>query len=156
MTSPLGLWNDIDDAKKEYYKAAELKNGRVAMLAVVGYIVPEIFRFPGCEGFPNGVAAIQAIPALGWIQILFLIGFVDYRTYTGKPVGFLTSTAGIKKFPDESSKAKAEGQEIQNGRLAMFAIVELLRHDSQNYVAGYAVDGLSTHLITGLPFLYGN
>jgi len=150
------LWNDIDDKTKAYYKAAELKNGRVAMLAVVGYIVPEIFRFPGCESFPNGVAAIQAIPALGWIQILFLIGFVDYRTYAGLPVGPLTSSAGVKKFPDAASQQKMEGHEIQNGRLAMFAILELLRHDSQNFVAGYSVDGLSTHLITGLPFLYGN
>jgi hypothetical protein len=36
-------------------------------------------------------------------------------------------------------------KELQNGRLAMIAIMELLRHDSQT--AG-------EHLITGLPFLY--
>ena len=32
-------------------RATELKNGRVAMLATMGYIVPEYFRFPGTEVF---------------------------------------------------------------------------------------------------------
>ena len=39
-----------------------------------------------------------------------------------------------------------------DGRLAMLAFLELLRHDSQNYIsAGF--DGYDK-LITGLPFLY--
>jgi hypothetical protein len=43
-------------------------------------------------------------------------------------------------------------QELQNGRLAMLAFLELLRHDSQNLVSP-GFDGLD-NLITGLPFLY--
>jgi hypothetical protein len=35
----------------------------------------------------------------------------------------------------------------------MLAIMELLRHDSQNFVESN-FDGLSDRLITGLPFLY--
>jgi hypothetical protein len=27
---------------------------------------------------PHGVAAINAIPSLGWLQMFFLIGAVDY------------------------------------------------------------------------------
>jgi Chlorophyll A-B binding protein len=42
--------------------------------------------------------------------------------------------------------------ELQHGRLAMLAILELLRHDSQNFVVP-AFDGYD-RLITGLPFLY--
>ena len=53
------------------YRLAELKHGRVAQLAVVGYIVPEFYKFPGdiapgisFSSIPNGVAAIEAVPAL--------------------------------------------------------------------------------------------
>jgi hypothetical protein len=60
------------------------------MLAVVGYVVPEFYRFsfdiaPGlaCANVPNGVAAIDAIPALGWAQIFFAIGSVDYYGFLG-------------------------------------------------------------------------
>jgi len=48
--------------------------------------------------------------------------------------------------------AKRQTQELQHGRLAMLAVMELLRHDSQNLVQP-GFDGLD-NLITGLPFLY--
>jgi hypothetical protein len=69
---PLGLSANIDEATFADYRAAELKHGRVAQLAVLGYIVPEVFKFPGeiapgvtFESIPNGIAAISAVPALG-------------------------------------------------------------------------------------------
>jgi len=55
-----------------------------------------------------------------------------------------------KLDPDELEKRQV--QELQHGRLAMIATLELLRHDSQNLVTP-GFDGLDT-LITGLPFLY--
>lgn len=147
----LGLSKDIDAETFADYRAAELKHGRVAQLAVIGYIVPEVFKFPGeiapgvtFESIPNGVAAISAVPALGWLQIFFLIGAVDYRGFL-----ILGDTEGKGKSPEELQKAQE--QELSHGRLAMIAILELLRHDSQQLIGGlYAGD----HLITGLPFLY--
>ena len=128
-----------------------MKHGRVAQLAVLGYIVPEIYKFPGFiapgvtfESIPNGVAAISAVPALGWAQIFFLIGAVDYRGYL-----ILGDTEGKGKTPEELKKAK--DQELNHGRLAMIAILELLRHDSQQLIGGL-YEG--EKLITGLPFLY--
>ena len=81
-----------------------------------------------------------------------MIGFVDYRLTTfgvdaASPFAF---AAGVKEFPDAESKAKAEAQEVAHGRLALIAILELLRHDSQNFITG-----VNDVLITGLPFLYG-
>ena len=58
---------------------------------------------------------------------------------------------GIPQFDDDIF-AKRQSQEISNGRLAMLASLELLRHDSQNLVSP-GFDGLD-NLITGLPFLY--
>jgi len=87
---PLGLADNIDAETFDQYRTAELKHGRVAMLAVIGYIVPEVFRFPGdiapgiaFADIPNGVAAIDAIPALGWAQMFFAIGATDYYGFLG-------------------------------------------------------------------------
>jgi hypothetical protein len=151
FSSLLGLSSTIDQATFDEYRSSELKHGRVAQLAVLGYIIPEIFKFPGdiapgisFASIPNGVAAIQAVPALGWLQMFFLIGAVDYRGFL-----ILGDTEGKGKTAEELKTAKE--QELSHGRLAMIAILELLRHDSQNLIGGlYQGD----HLITGLPFLY--
>ena len=75
------------------------------MLGVIGYIVPEVFRFPGeiapglkFADVPNGVAAIDAIPALGWAQIFFLIGAVDYYGYFGD----YEVVRSLLRFPKDS------------------------------------------------------
>jgi hypothetical protein len=149
---PLGLSKDIDQATFDQYRAAELKHGRVAQLAVVGYVVPEFFRFPfdispgiPCADVPNGVAALDTIPTLGWAQIIFLIGAVDYW-------GYLGDFDSGKPALDAAEFEKRQLAELQHGRIAMLATMELLRHDAQNTVsAGF--DGMD-NLITGLPFLY--
>jgi hypothetical protein len=149
---PLGLTNDIDQETFDRYRTAELKHGRVSMLAVIGYIVPEITRahyefIPGgvsTDTIPNGVAAINAIPALGWLQMVFFIGAVDFYGYLGN------FEFGMPDLGDKEEERKT--QELQHGRLAMLAILELLRHDSQNLVQP-GFDGLD-NMITGLPFLY--
>ena len=87
---PAGLSSDIDQETFDAYRVSELKHGRVCMLAVIGYIVPEVFRWPGeiapglaFADIPNGVAAIDAIPSLGWAQMIFAIGATDYYGFLG-------------------------------------------------------------------------
>ena len=149
---PLGLSANIDEETFAQYRTAELKHGRVAQLAVVGYVVQEVYRFPfdiapgiPAASVPNGVAAINSIPALGWAQIFFLIGAVDYYGYLGN---FDAGKPALE--PEELERRQLS--ELQHGRIAMLATLELLRHDSQNLVSP-GFDGLD-HLITGLPFLY--
>lgn len=134
---PLGLANNISEEKFRQYRIAELKHGRVAMAAVVGYIVQEVVRFPGFlypkEGLkfadiPNGVAAIGAVPLLGWIQILALVGLLENGICKQKddaaPGDFGTGYFGnFDKNKDKLNK------ELQNGRLAMLGIAELITHD---------------------------
>ena len=153
---PLGYWDPLNLATSERlfdkYREVELKHGRVAMLAVVGYVVPEFFRFPGeiTNGYPfadipNGVAALGAVPLDVWAFIFFLIGVVDTKGYLGD------YEVGKPDLPPEILQRR-QTEELNNGRLAMVAILELLRHDSQNLVQP-GFDGLD-NLITGLPFLY--
>lgn len=88
---PIGFCKDADADQFARWRAVELKHGRVAMLAVVGYVTQEIYRFPGdidlsgtkFADIPNGVAALSAVPAFGWVQILFTIGCVDKKGIFG-------------------------------------------------------------------------
>ena len=84
------------------------------MLGVLGYVVPEVFRFPfdiapglPCSEVPNGVAAISAIPALGWMQIFFAIGATDYY-------GFLGDFDAGKLDLDEEASATRQLNELQS------------------------------------------
>eukprot|EP00438_Fugacium_kawagutii_P011197 Skav223473 [mRNA] locus=scaffold2550:129110:134288:+ [translate_table: standard] len=67
-------------------REVELKHGRVAMFATIGYIVPEYWRFPGYlskfldikfSEVPNGLSAFSKVPALGWLQIVGFAGIVE-------------------------------------------------------------------------------
>ena len=159
VIAPTGFWDpcrlsaEIDQETFDAYRTSELKHGRVCMLAVCGYVAPEIWRWPGeiapglkFADVPNGVAALSAIPSLGWAQIFFLIGAVDYWGFVGN--------YEIGKLPGLEAEYLERRQlsELQHGRIAMLAFLELLRHDSQNLVSP-GFDGLD-NLITGLPFLY--
>ena len=164
----MGLSKNIDEETFAFYRAAELKHGRVCQLAVLGYIVPEITKFPGdiapgvsFASIPNGIAAIEAVPTLGWLQMAFLVGYVDYELTTKGSAGPrwapFTNSNGFKSYDTAEEELKATNQELNHGRLAMLAMLELFRHDSQMLVGGmYAGDSVMGKMITGLPFIYGN
>merc|ERR1712086_125746 len=85
VQAPFGFWDPAgftsDGSVYEFTRrrCVEIKHGRVAMLACIGYIVPEYFKFPGFlspsssikfADVPNGLAALSKVPALGWGQIV--------------------------------------------------------------------------------------
>ena len=146
---PLGLSKNISQEKFDQFRAAELKHGRVAQLAVLGYVAPETYKWGGEIAFgtkfadiPNGLAAIEAVPFLGWVQMIAAVGYVEY---TGEYGNFEIGKVGESMDPE--TLFKRQTQELQHGRLAMLAIAELVRHDLSD------PDHLD-HLITGLPFIY--
>mmetsp|Transcript_139596 Transcript_139596/g.197662 ORF Transcript_139596/g.197662 Transcript_139596/m.197662 type:complete len:435 (-) Transcript_139596:67-1371(-) len=147
---PLGLSKDGDADEFRRRRCAEIKNGRVAMWACMGYIVPEYFRWPGyCSpssdlkftDIPNGIQALYKLPAEGWAQIAVFIGFLELfpgRQEKDAIPGDLPNF-GRLGFPTFYSKADPEKNsrsldaEINNGRLAMVAITGMI---SQNAFFG--------------------
>merc|ERR1712227_783959 len=84
VQAPVGFWDpaglsaDGDAEAFRRRRGVELKHGRICMLACVGYIVPEYFRWPGYlspeQGIkfadvPHGIAAVSKVPIEGWLQI---------------------------------------------------------------------------------------
>lgn len=127
---PLNLGNT--DAKMDRYTAVEIKHGRVAMIASVGYIMPEIFRFPGCEEFKHGLGAFESIPLEGWVQLLALVGAHEVLV---KPreggMGLYDFGLGVELLDgiDEEEIERKQTSERNNGRLAMIAILGLMWQD---------------------------
>lgn len=116
----------------ETYRAGEVKNGRAAMLGVIGYIVPEFVRFPGeaapglaFKDIPNGIGALSVVPGYFWVIAFFCIGAVDYNNSD--------ASGYIEPLPvmgmDKELEQERRNNEISNGRLAMLAFWELVRQD---------------------------
>merc|ERR1719327_1699359 len=83
---PAGLCKDGDSEAFKRRRATELKHGRVSMIACIGYIVPEYFKWPGyCspsmdlkfQDVPNGLAAFSKLPVQGGAQIVAFAGFIE-------------------------------------------------------------------------------
>ena len=157
VLQPTGFWDPaklssgISQEKFDQYRLAELKHGRVCMMAVLGYVATETYHFPGdiapgipFESIPTGYAAIAMVPLLGWLQMIWTVGIIETTGQLGNfEIGYLNLE------PEEYFKRQT--QELQHGRLAMLAFVELLRHDTQTLAGN--TDGLD-NLISGLPFIY--
>lgn len=131
---PLGF-SDVLDPR--YLREAELKHGRIAMLATVGFIATEFIHLPGDVHSVSSVAAHNAAVQSGaMFQILALvvaleaISIVAIREmlqgggrkpgdYGFDPLNF--STGKPQKVQDDLAL-----KELENGRLAMVAFAGIV------------------------------
>jgi len=140
---PLGLATLGSDSTLAWFRAAELKHSRCAMLATTGYLVQGAgFHFPGMLSSDvsfetlsamKPLDAWDAVPDLGKSQIYFTIFFAemvsefqgthytkggDMPTIVFPPVNFA---------PEDPEKLKvAQSRELNNGRLAMISIMSFV------------------------------
>merc|ERR1711968_70642 len=78
---PFGLSNLFDI---NYLRAAELKHGRIGMLASLGFLVQETWHLPGDQfQNPNPLEAIGEVPAAGLAQIFVAAAFIESTTADG-------------------------------------------------------------------------
>lgn len=144
---PLGLTDDGDKANFDRLRWVELKHGRIAMLAVVGYLTTYAgVRFPGAEDIPSGFAALDAIPGMVWAQMFATWGMMEAanQEQAKAPWGVgenFSSSAEFKgdfrngaldfgwdKQSDEW-KMKKRAIELNNGRAAQMGILGLMVHE---------------------------
>jgi hypothetical protein len=153
---PLNLAEKATDATLARYREAELAHGRVAMLAVVGFLVGEKvegsgFFFDASISGP-AITHITQVPDGFWAVIIAFIGayeasraeagWVDPADCPVDQAGLLRDdySPGDLKFdpfglmPDDPEEFDImQTKELQNGRLAMLA--------AAGFLAQEAVDG---------------
>jgi len=158
---PLGaldtnFWGIGNEATIGYLRHAEIKHGRVAMAAFLGYLAQstalvsgphKILPFKGYEPGLSPPEQWDAIPLYGKLQIFTLIGMLEsygeilapHYTQGGMP-GYFPPIKGKRPeivfnlydpfnfFADNSEEKKARGRpaEVNTGRLAMFGILGFL------------------------------
>jgi len=140
---PLGLANIGSDETLAWFRAAELKHSRVAMLATTGYIVQASgIHFPGMlssdvsfESLSSmkPFAAWELVPDSGKAQILFTIFIAELATeakdvhYTkGGPLPTIVFPPIDFSNVDAATLKTKQNRELNNGRLSMIAIMSFI------------------------------
>ena len=126
-----------------YMREAEVKHCRLAMLAVVGWPLAELFDKPLADavGLPTLLTKTGASPSLlngglnkvdiaYWGAVIALAGIVEIEsasTQEAKGKDYVAGDCGFDPlgfYPKTAEKQKEmQAKEIKNGRLAMMAIL---------------------------------
>ena len=146
---PLGFMVDADQEEFDRLRWVELKHGRVAMLAVTGYLVTYAgVRFPGAEDIPSGFAALDNLPGMVWAQMIATWAMMEaanqdqyaapwgmnQNSLGGSPAEFKGDFRngaldfGWDKQSDDW-KMKKRAIELNNGRAAQMGILGLMVHE---------------------------
>jgi len=142
---PVGVfdpWGLADTGNEEtllWYRAAELKHGRVAMLATAGWLIGELgITFPGDLAYGVPFSSLSKLPNEAWdqvpyagkVQMLLAIGAVEFWSEAqkphymkGGPMGLQCDPLGLAANMDKDFLATRQKRELANGRLAMIGII---------------------------------
>uniref|UniRef100_A0A7S0Q5U9 Uncharacterized protein n=1 Tax=Coccolithus braarudii TaxID=221442 RepID=A0A7S0Q5U9_9EUKA len=149
ISAPLGFFDPLDycgeasEGKIKFYREVELKHGRVAMLASLGFIVAENFHplFGGAIDVPSYIAFQETPLQTFWpavvtfISILEVFSVFSFNTpFGGEPWSVRTDyengdlgfdPLGLKPSDPAEFKEMAT-KELNNGRLAMIGIAGMV------------------------------
>jgi hypothetical protein len=147
ITPPVGFFDPIgfskgkSDKTMTYYREAELKHGRVAMAATLGWFITSSGVHPAFNSAlsSNPLEAAAQLPFVGWLQFILGCGSVEWLTEQIKqrPGYVAGDVLGSAYWVDNSDEGWVDYQnkEINNGRLAMLAFAGIFTQDAlfQNY-----------------------
>jgi len=137
VTEPLGFFDPLDfsdgGTRVAAYRAAELKHGRVCMIGTFGIIVSEAFH-PIFDAWGEGEfvssAASHFVPTSSnfWVPFFVLTAGIEILSYIKRD-----PETNLPNFDPYNLKSKdpeeylaVQNREINNGRLAMFALSGIL------------------------------
>jgi len=143
---PIGFseWFDM-----KWLREAEIKHGRVSMLATLGFIMQQFWTLPGYAHVDDSNLGPTVVGAGPMLQIVLWMGVLEIWTNQGN-VTMETMFADPKRAPgdlgfdpmglavgkSDEEKALMQWKELKNGRLAMLAIGGMIHH---NWVTGEAL-----------------
>ena len=134
---PLGLSAGKDDATMMLYREAELKHGRVAMAACLGWYVTASGVHPAFNSqlSSDPLEAAKQLPIVGWLQFVLGCGAIEWlaQQIKQRPGYIPGDILGASEWVDDSDEGWVDYQnrEINNGRLAMVAIMGIIVQDLQ-------------------------
>jgi light-harvesting complex I chlorophyll a/b binding protein 1 len=151
ITKPWGFWDpakfstNCDGKSLAFYREAELKHGRVAMLATLGIIVGE--KFSPILGAAPAPAVLQfgkataAGPATFWGAVIVAVSFLELSLMNGQQWSternynnpleagdFGWDPMGMKPKKPEELKT-LQNKELLNGRLAMISAAGIIAQE---------------------------
>jgi len=125
---PAGFSKVGDEEGFRNLRGAEIKHGRVAMMAALGGVAQHYLKFPGFDAVPAGLKAAITPPGVYGFVLLFLVsGGLELAVWTQDPKkepGNFGDPLGLGMY-DEEMRAK----ELNNGRFAMFAALGIVAAD---------------------------
>ena len=151
--APLGFFDPLGcvaDGNKENFdrlRWVELKHGRIAMLAVTGYLVTYAgVRFPGAGDIPSGFAALDNLPGMVWAQMIATWTMMEAANQDQFKVPWGTNERGdsFAEFKgdfrngaldfgrsklSDAKKMKKRAIKLNNGRAAQMGILGLMVHE---------------------------
>jgi len=140
---PIGFadWFDM-----KWLREAEIKHGRVSMLATLGFVLQQYWTLPGYTHVDDSNLGPTVVGASPMFQIVLWMGILEFWTNKGNVtmenmfsdpdripgnLGFDPMGLAVDKTDEE--RRLMEFKEIKNGRLAMLAIGGMIHH---NWVTG--------------------
>ena len=131
---PMGLSVGKSDVTMDYYRESELKHGRIAMSACLGWFITAGGTHPLFNLSDDPLKAVVELPIAGWIQIILACSGVEWLTEQikkrpGHVAGDLLGAAYWVDNSDEGWVAY-QNKELNNGRLAMLAFMGIYTQDA--------------------------
>ena len=132
---PLGFSKGKDDATMNLYREAELKHGRVAMAACLGWYLDAAGVHPAFNSQLSNdpLEAAKQLPFVGWLQFVLGCGAIEWLAIKIKerPGYKAGDILGASYWVDDSDEGWVDYQnkEINNGRLAMVAFMGIFVQD---------------------------
>mmetsp|Transcript_5674 Transcript_5674/g.16436 ORF Transcript_5674/g.16436 Transcript_5674/m.16436 type:complete len:201 (-) Transcript_5674:35-637(-) len=130
----------------KWLRESEIKHGRSAMLATLGFVMQQFWTIPGYQHVDDSNMGPSVVGVSAMLQIVFWMGVLEFWTNKGNvtmetmfndpnrvPGNLGFDPMGLAKGKSEEQMAEMQLKEIKNGRLAMLAIGGMIHH---NWVTG--------------------